>query len=140
MKNNINKVYNKLSKEKIVLSNKYKLSIASDLDRSSDIMRDALDIHSNSLNELESKAQTYIDAKEDWVYSKQDEVDAFEELRRQYGIVSDILQELETKVGELGFSPSDLYPDYQELIDTLDYIETEVERSREFIISDVTFQ
>lgn len=139
MKNNINKVYNKLPKEKIVLSNKYKLSIASDLERSSDIMRDALDIHSNSLNELESKAQTYIDAKEDWVYSKQDEVDAFEELQRQYGIVSDILQELETKVGELGFAPSDLYPDYQELIDTLDYIETEVERSREFIISDVNF-
>ena len=139
MKNNIHKVYGKLPKNKLVLSKKLKLSIASDLERSSDIMRDALDIHSNSLNELESKAQTYIDAKEDWVYSKQDEVDAFEELQRQYGIVSDILQELETKVGELGFAPSDLFPDYQELIDTLDYIENEVERSREFIISDVKF-
>jgi predicted nuclease with TOPRIM domain len=137
MKNNINKVYNKLPKEKIVLSNKYKLSIAADLDRSYDIMRDALDIHSNSLNELESKAQTYMDAKEDWVYSKDEEVERFEELQKQYGIVYDILQELETKVGELGFAPSDLYPDYQELIETLDYIENEVERNRMFIISDV---
>ena len=139
MKNNIQKVYGKLPKNKLVLSKKIKLSIAADLDRSYDIMLDALDIHTNLLNELESKVQTFIDAKEDMLYSKQDEVDRFEELQKQYGIVSDVLQELETKVGELGFAPSDLFPSYQELIDTLDYIENEVERNREFIISDINY-
>lgn len=139
MKNNINKVYNKLPKEKIVLSNKYKLSIASDLERSYDTMRDALDTYNNSLNELEVKQQTFIDAKEDMLYSKDAEVDFYQDLQREYNNVSEILGNLETKVGELGFAPSDLYPDYQELIDTLDYIDTEVERSREFIYSNINF-
>ena len=123
MKNNINKVYNKLSKEKIVLSNKYKLSIASDLEDAYTEYKDFLVDHEVALDILTNSKIAVREAKSQFDYDEDIENELFEKLTNSQNKVSEILGNLETKVGELGFAPSDLFPDYQKLVYDLDKLD-----------------
>ena len=138
MKSRLEKVYSKLPNQKLDLkAQEVKLSIASDLEDAYDTLQELIYNHQNTLSNLEGVIERYKDAEQDMLYSLEQEVDEFEGLLIQSGKVSDITNELETKVGELGFSPSDLFPEYNQLVNDLDIIENELERKREFLIKSV---
>jgi chromosome segregation ATPase len=137
MKSRLEKVYNKLPNQKIDLkAQEIKLSIASDLENEEDKLQELIYNHQNTLSTLEDVIQKYKDAEQDMLYMLEQEVNEFEGLLNQSGKVSDIMSELETKVGELGFAPSDLYPGYNQLVNDIDMLEN-VDNKREFLIKSV---
>jgi len=123
MKNNINKVYSKLPKNKLELSKKLKLSIASDLEDAYIEYKDFLVDHEVALEILTNSKIAVREAKSQFDYDEDIENELFEKLTNSQNKVSEILGNLETKVGELGFAPSDLFPDYQKLVYDLDKLD-----------------
>jgi hypothetical protein len=123
MKNNINKVYSKLPKNKLELSKKLKLSIASDLEDAYIEYKDFLVDHEVALDILTNSKIAVREAKSQFDYDEDIENELFEKLTNSQNKVSEILGNLETKVGELGFAPSDLFPDYQKLVYDLDKLD-----------------
>jgi DNA repair ATPase RecN len=128
MKNNIHKVYGKLPKNKLVLSKKLKLSIASDLEDAYDEYKDILLDHDIALEILTNSTIAVREAQSQLDYDEDNENEVFEKLTNSQNKVSEILGNLETKVGELGFAPSDLFPDYQKLVYDLDRLDEQSQK------------
>ena len=123
MKSRLEKVYSKLPNQK-----KVELSVASDLDDAYEEYKQIIGRHESSLDELTESKIKLKEAQDDVEYYNDIEDELFEVLIRSRDNVSEILGDLETKVGELGFAPSDLFPDYQELVYALDKVDDIVTR------------
>lgn len=116
MKTRLSKVYENMPR-------KINLSIAADLDDAYEKYKDIIGTHEAALNELVESKIKLKEAQSDVEYYNDIEEELFQDLIVDRDNVSIILGELETKVGELGFAPSDLFPDYQELVYALDKVD-----------------
>ena len=105
------RVFSKLFKSK-----KIDLSIAADLDAAVDTLKELMSSNDALVENLSDIAEEMTNLKLDLDYTADLESESFEELREQGNVVDELLGLLESKVGELGFAPSDLFPDYNDTI------------------------
>jgi len=105
------RVFSKLFKSK-----KIDLSIAADLDAAVETLNELMSSNDALVENLSDIAEEMTNLKLDLDYTADLESESFEELREQGNVVDELLGLLESKVGELGFSPSDLFPDYNDTI------------------------
>lgn len=105
------RVFSKLFKSK-----KIDLSIAADLDAAVDTLKDLMVSNDVLVENLSDIAEEMTNLKLDLDYTADLEEESFEELREQGNVVDELLGLLESKVGELGFAPSDLFPDYNDTV------------------------
>lgn len=111
------RVFSKLFKSK-----KIDLSIAADLDAAVDTLNELMSSNDALVENLSDIAEEMANLKLDLDYTADLEEESFEELREQGKVVDELLGLLESKVGELGFAPSDLFPDYNETVYLLENI------------------
>jgi len=116
MKTNLNKVYGNMPR-------KINLSISADLQDAYEEYTTLILRHDAALDELTESTIKVREAQQELDYDIELEEELFDSVIRSQNNVSEILGDLETKVGELGFSPSDLFPDYQELVYALDKVD-----------------
>ena len=105
------RVFSKLFKSK-----KIDLSIAADLDAAVETLNELMSSNDALVENLSDIAEEMTNLKLDLDYTADLESESFEELRQQGNVVDELLGLLESKVGELGFAPSDLFPDYNDTI------------------------
>ncbi len=116
MKTNLNKVYRNMPR-------KINLSVAADLENAYEEYKDLILSHDVAFEVLTESVIRVREAQSQLDYDNDVEEDLFEKLIKSQNNVSEILGDLETKVGELGFAPSDLFPEYQELVYALDKVD-----------------
>jgi len=116
MKTRLSKVYENMPR-------KINLSISADLQDAYEEYTTLILRHDAALDELTESTIKVREAQQELDYDIELEEELFDSVIRSQNNVSEILGDLETKVGELGFSPSDLFPDYQELVYALDKVD-----------------
>lgn len=116
MKTNLNKVYRNMPR-------KINLSVAADLQDAYEEYTNLILRHDAALEELTESTIKVREAQQQLDFDIDVEQDLFDVLLKSQNDVSEILGNLETKVGELGFAPSDLFPEYQELVYALDKVD-----------------
>lgn len=116
MKTNLNKVYRNMPR-------KINLSVAADLQDAYEEYTNLILSHDVAFEVLTESVIRVREAQSQLDYDNDVEEDLFEKLIKSQNNVSEILGNLETKVGELGFAPSDLFPEYQELVYALDKVD-----------------
>ncbi len=102
---------------------KINLSVAADLENAYEEYKDLILSHDVAFEVLTESVIRVREAQSQLDYDNDVEEDLFEKLIKSQNNVSEILGDLETKVGELGFAPSDLFPEYQELVYALDKVD-----------------
>jgi hypothetical protein len=102
---------------------KINLSVAADLQDAYEEYTNLILRHDAALEELTESTIKVREAQQQLDFDIDVEQDLFDVLLKSQNNVSEILGNLETKVGELGFAPSDLFPEYQELVYALDKVD-----------------